>query len=117
MPIDPNFKKNRIIYNHHNGHAVWGEINPPKILGIHGTTVAVDLDICNGCKKCIKVCTVDVFKIIQTLNHPISSIKVDPINENNCFFCLACELICPVSAIQIERKLTVGDTLGALLDY
>ncbi|MHA1268290.1 MAG: 4Fe-4S dicluster domain-containing protein [Candidatus Helarchaeota archaeon] len=116
MPIDRNFKKNRIIVETHEGHNIWGPIEPPTKLGIHGTIVAVDLDICYGCLKCIEVCTVKVFVKFITHNHPVSKIKVDPINEDQCFFCLACELVCPIDAIRIERK-DSGDTLSALLDF
>ncbi|MHA1310372.1 MAG: 4Fe-4S dicluster domain-containing protein [Candidatus Helarchaeota archaeon] len=116
MPIDPNFKKNLTIKDNHNGHAVWGEIEPPNKLGIHGTNVAVDLDICYGCLRCINVCTVNVFVKYPTPGNPVSKLKVDPINENDCFFCLACEMVCPVDAILIERK-SSGDTLSSLLDY
>ncbi|MBD3227941.1 MAG: 4Fe-4S dicluster domain-containing protein [Candidatus Lokiarchaeota archaeon] len=116
MPIDPDFKNNRIIQGQHKGHAVWGPIDPPEKLGIHGTTVAVDLDICYGCLKCIRACNVDVFKVFQTPGHPVSKTKVDPVNEKACFFCLSCEMVCPVEAIKIENK-TTGDTLGALLNY
>lgn len=117
MPIDPDFKKHRTIQGYHKGHAVWGPpIDPPEKLGIHGTTVAVDLDICYGCLKCIKACNVNVFEKYHTPNHPVSKTKVDPVNEDNCFFCLSCEIVCPVDAIKIENKST-GDTLSALLDY
>jgi NAD-dependent dihydropyrimidine dehydrogenase PreA subunit len=116
MPIDPNFRKNKKIVTTHNGHSVWGCHNPPEELGIHGSIVAVDLDICYGCMKCVDVCTVDVFVKYPTPDHPISKVKVDPKNEKDCFFCLKCEIICPVDAIRVERKST-GDTLSALLDY
>ena len=55
MPINPNFEKDYEIITNHNGHSVWREYNPPKKLGIHGTIVAVDLDLCYGCLKCIEV--------------------------------------------------------------
>jgi len=116
MPIDIRFREKRKVISKHNGHAVWGPLEPPNKLGIHGTIVAVDLDICFGCMKCIDVCTVNVFVRYSTPGHPVSKIKVDPINEQDCFFCLACEMVCPVDAISIERKST-GDTLSALLDY
>ena len=116
MPIDPNFSNNRTIEGHHNGHSVWGPVNPPKKLGIHGTIVAVDLDLCYGCLKCIEVCTVNVFEKFHTPKHPISKIKVDPVYEESCFFCLACEIVCAVDAIRIERK-SSKDTLDALLNH
>jgi len=116
MPIDPEFRKKLKVVSQHNGHNVWGVYKPPNKLGIHGTIVGVDLDICYGCLKCINVCHVKVFEKISYKGNPISTTKVDPINENECFFCLACEMVCPVDAINVERK-TTGDTLDALLNY
>ena len=46
MPIDPDFQKKRKIVSQHEGHNIWGPIEPPKKLGIHGSNVAVDWDIC-----------------------------------------------------------------------
>jgi NAD-dependent dihydropyrimidine dehydrogenase PreA subunit len=115
MPIDPQFKTNRTM-RLQGGLKVWGPIEPPRKLGIHGSTVAVDLDLCFGCLKCIEVCTVNVFDKLQTPKHPISTIKVDPIRENDCFMCLVCEIVCPVEAILIDRGTSQGDTLQALLN-
>ncbi|HIE36529.1 TPA: ferredoxin, partial [Candidatus Geothermarchaeota archaeon] len=46
MPIDPEFKSKREQVDTHEGHPVWGPVNPPEQLGIHGNAVAVDFDIC-----------------------------------------------------------------------
>ena len=116
MPIDPNFKTSCTLIGTRRGVKVWGPIDEPSILGIHGSIVAVDLDLCFGCLKCIDVCSVNVFEKIQTNKHPISNIKVDPVREEDCFMCFVCEMICPVDAILIDRGSTQGDTLQALLD-
>ena len=63
MPIDPDFMKKSKV-DTHNGHDVRGEVNPPKKLGIHGTQVAVDQDLCNGDAICVSVCPVSVFEMI-----------------------------------------------------
>ncbi|UCG70537.1 MAG: ferredoxin family protein [Thermoplasmata archaeon] len=116
MPIDQHFKTFRTLIGTENGLKVWGPVEKPKKLGIHGEIVAVDLDLCYGCMKCIDVCTVNVFEKIETLNHPVSNIKVDPTRERDCFMCLLCEIVCPVDAIFIDRGSSQEDTLQALLD-
>ena len=116
MPIDPNFKTVRPLLGTNQGLKVWGPVEEPAKLGIHGSVVAVDLDLCFGCMKCIDVCTVNVFDKIQTPNHPISELKVDPVREADCFMCLLCEMVCPVDAILIDKGPSKDDTLQALLD-
>ena len=101
MPIDPDFQKNRQVVEEHNGHKVWGPVEPPTKLGIHGTVVAVDWDECNGDNICVDVCPVDVFEMVDTPGHPVSDKKSDPIRENECIFCMACEVQCPVGAIKV----------------
>ena len=117
MPIDELFREKYERVGEHHGHAVWKLYKNEKILGIHGTKVAVDLDICNGCMKCVKKCTVNVFTEFKTPDHPISKIKADPINEMNCFDCLVCLMICPVKAIDIKQEKTESDTMDSLLNY
>jgi NAD-dependent dihydropyrimidine dehydrogenase PreA subunit len=63
MPIDPEFQGKLKAAGDHNGHAVWGENGPPAKLGIHGTMVAVDHDICDADEICVSVCPVNVFEI------------------------------------------------------
>lgn len=101
MPIDPNFQKNRQVVGEHSGHKVWGPVEPPKKLGIHGTTVAVDWDLCNGDRICVDVCPVGVFELVDTPGHPTSDKKSDPVRESECIFCMACETQCPVGAIKV----------------
>lgn len=101
MPIDPDFQKNRQVVGEHKGHRVWGPVNPPTILGIHGTTSAVDWDVCIGDGICADVCPVSLYEMVDTPGHPISQRKADPIRENECIQCLACEMQCPVAAIKI----------------
>lgn len=101
MPIDADFQKNRQPANEHNGHKVWGPVEPPKKLGIHGTMVAVDQDVCVGDGVCIDVCPVNVFDWAETPGHPTSEKKTDPAREKDCIQCMACELQCPEQAIKI----------------
>jgi NAD-dependent dihydropyrimidine dehydrogenase PreA subunit len=102
MPIDPDFHEKPIVGTH-KGHNVRGEVAPPTKLGIHGTQVAVDHDICNGDAICVSVCPVSVFQMIDTPKHPVSEQKSDPVNEAECIFCRACETNCPTQAIKITE--------------
>ncbi|NVM28557.1 MAG: ferredoxin family protein [Candidatus Helarchaeota archaeon] len=116
MPIDPNFKTSRPVIESKGSLKVWGPVESHTKLGIHGSIVAVDLDLCFGCLKCIDVCTVNVFEKIEAPNHPVSEVKVDPIREEDCFMCFVCELVCAVDAILVDRGGHQEDTLQALLD-
>lgn len=101
MPIDADFKSKRQSTEDHNGHKVWGPVEPPQKLGIHGTIVAVDWDACVGDGVCLDVCPVTVFDWAETPGHPKSEKKSDPAREKDCIQCLACELQCPEQAIKI----------------
>lgn len=102
--IDPNFRNNRQIAGEHAGHAIWGPVNPPQLLGIHGTYVAVDFDICVADGACIEACPVNVYEWFETPGHPASNKKADPARETDCIFCLACETVCPPMAIKITKR-------------
>ena len=101
MPIDPDFKSKRQVVDKHQGHDVWGPVEPPTKLGIHGNIVAVDFDLCTGEGTCIDVCPVSVFEWFETPGHPTSSKKADPTKESECIFCMACEVQCPEQAIKV----------------
>jgi NAD-dependent dihydropyrimidine dehydrogenase PreA subunit len=101
LPIDPDFQSKRQVAGEHNGHKVWGPVEPPKKLGVHGTNVAVDWDVCTGDGVCIDVCPVSLFDWAEAPGHPISEKKSDPVREKDCIQCLACEMQCPTAAIKI----------------
>ncbi len=103
MPIDTDFQKKRSVTGNHEGHDVWGPVEPPGKLGIHGTNVAVDWDVCTGDGICISVCPVALFDWADTLGHPSSEKKSDPVREKDCIQCLACETQCPTKAIKITQ--------------
>jgi NAD-dependent dihydropyrimidine dehydrogenase PreA subunit len=103
MPIDPDFMKKYQVTGEHNGHKVRRETKPPEKLGIHGTQVALDQDVCNGDGICISVCPVSVFDWVDSPGHPTSEKKSDPVNEPQCIFCRACEVQCPTQAIKITE--------------
>ena len=101
MPIDPKFQKNRKKVGKEEGVAVWGPMDPPKKLGIRGTYVAVDWDICTGCGVCLKVCPQQLYEWVATAGHPTSAKKAFPARESDCGQCYKCETQCPVHAIRI----------------
>ena len=101
--IDINFRNTRKTAEDHLGHHVWGQVNPPGLVGIHGTAVAVDFDICVADGACLEACPVDVFEWFDTPGHPASEKKADPAREKECIFCMACQAVCPPKAIKITR--------------
>ncbi len=101
--IDPDFEKNRKVVEKHADHDVWGPVEAPKVLGIHGTTVAVDFDICIADGACIDACPVEVFEWLDTPGSPASEKKADPVREKDCVLCMACESECPVQAVKITE--------------
>jgi len=101
--IDKGFRSTRQVVEDHFGHHVWGPVNSPDVLGIHGTAVAVDFDICIADGACIEACPVNVFEWFETPGHPASEKKADPTRESECIFCMACETVCPPVAIEIKQ--------------
>ena len=92
MAIDPRFEDTYEEVDRHEDRRVWttdGEELPEKEQGIYGTHVAVAFDICIADGDC----PIDVFEWIETLGHPESEIKADPIHEDQCVD------VCPVDAI------------------
>lgn len=70
-PIDPDFQKNRTkVPPQHLEHDVWGPVAAPAKLGIHGTAVAVDFDLCVADGACIDACPVNVFEWLDTPGIP-----------------------------------------------
>ena len=78
----------------------YGGVGTDK-LGIWGSVVAVDFDICVADGACVDACPVDVFDWIDTPNHPASDTKAIGVREPDCIVCRACEEVCPVDAILI----------------
>ncbi|BCS93906.1 4Fe-4S dicluster domain-containing protein [Metallosphaera javensis (ex Sakai et al. 2022)] len=101
MGIDPNYRS-RPVSGEHVGHKVYGNVDAPKVLGIHGTIVGVDFDVCIADGSCITACPVNVFQWFDTPGNPVSEKKADPVNENACIFCMACVNVCPVAAIDVK---------------
>ncbi len=101
MPIDPAFQKNRKKVGKEEGIAIWGPMDLPEKLGIRGTSVAVDWDICTGCGICFEVCPVKLYEWMDTPGHPISEKKAFPARESDCIQCFQCDKRCPVQALRV----------------
>jgi NAD-dependent dihydropyrimidine dehydrogenase PreA subunit len=103
-PIDPEFKSKRQVTGTYQGIKVWSPIDPPGQLGIWGTEVTVDFDICIADGACIEACPVNVFEWLDTPGHPASEKKPFMIREKDCIFCMACENVCPPQCVKIFQK-------------
>jgi NAD-dependent dihydropyrimidine dehydrogenase PreA subunit len=103
-PIDPSFKSKRQVAGTFQGIKVWGPIDPPGQLGIWGTEVTVDYDICVADGACIEACPVNVYEWLDTPGHPASEKKPFMIREKDCIFCMACENVCPPQCVKIFQK-------------
>jgi len=76
-----------------------------KQLGVWGEFVSVDYDICIADGACIEACPVGVYEWFDTPGNIASDKKPLMSKEPDCIFCLACEGVCPPSAIKIfEQK-------------
>ena len=53
-------------------------------------------ELCIGCKRCVDVCTEDVFRFDEIRKKPILKYPKD------CVACMWCEAFCPVGAIECE---------------
>jgi len=102
LPIDPDFQKRRKKVGKEKGIAIWGPVDPPEKLGIHGTYVAIDWDLCTGCGVCLEVCPEQLYEWVETSGHPTSEKKPFPAREPDCVQCYKCETKCPTQAIRIE---------------
>ena len=103
-PIDPSFKTKRQTAGTFQGIKVWGPVDPPGQLGIWGTEVCVDFDICVADGACIEACPVNVYEWLETPGHPSSDKKPFMIREKDCIFCMACENVCPPQCVKIFQK-------------
>jgi len=104
----------------HIQHKVLYKNGVSKEYGVHGTAVGVDFDICIADGICITVCPVNVFDRLELPGEqekmdkgvtndsgkaPLANWKADPAREQDCIFCRACEIQCPVQAIKITEAL------------
>jgi|SRR5690349_12994565 NAD-dependent dihydropyrimidine dehydrogenase PreA subunit len=103
-PIDPDFKSKRQVVGTFKGIKVWGPMDPPGQLGIWGTQVTVDYDICIADGACIEACPVNVYEWLDTPGHPSSDKKTFMAREKDCIFCMACENVCPPQCVKIFQK-------------
>ena len=97
MPIDPSFQANRVPTTY-DKLPIWK--NTSSTLGIYGTDVAVDFDLCIGDGACIEVCPVNVF---DWRGAGVDR-KAMPARERDCIYCFGCEAVCPKFAIRVTKK-------------
>ena len=109
-PIDVEYKskmKATAAFNA-SGYSVktWGRRGGDnKQMGVWGEFVSVDYDICIADGACIEACPVGVYEWFDTPGNVASDKKPLMSKEPDCIFCLACEGVCPPSAIKIfEQK-------------
>jgi NAD-dependent dihydropyrimidine dehydrogenase PreA subunit len=95
LPIDPDFQAHRRAEAHGN-LKVWRDNNNSTI-GIYGTAVAVDFNLCVGDGACIDVCPVNVFE----WHGEGAERKAMPERERDCIYCFGCEAVCPKFAIRV----------------
>lgn len=96
MPIDSNFQANRIATPFEN-LKVWKR--KTSTLGIYGSDVAVDFDLCVGDGACIDVCPTNVFD----WRGAGGDRKPLPSRERDCIYCFGCEAVCPKYAIRVSK--------------
>ncbi len=63
---------------------------------MNGVQIEIDMDLCNGCRTCVDACFVDVFRWDSKEKKPIAAYSED------CVWCYACELACPVKCIEVK---------------
>ena len=97
MPIDPDFQINRRAVATFETVKVWKD--GASDLGIYGTDVAVDFDLCVGDGACIEVCPVNVFD----WQGSGADRKALPTRERDCIYCFGCEAVCPKFAIRVTK--------------
>jgi NAD-dependent dihydropyrimidine dehydrogenase PreA subunit len=66
----------------------------------------IDYDLCTGCGRCVKTCTVDVIRLDEQGKKPV--IKY----PEECMTCGYCEIDCPQGAIYVSSKTYVPVMLG-----
>ena len=109
-PIDVDYKSKLPATMSHNANGytikTWGRRGSDnKQLGVWGEFVSVDYDICVADGACIEACPVGVYEWFDTPGNVASDKKPLMSKEPDCIFCLACEGVCPPSAIKIfEQK-------------
>lgn len=105
MPIDPDFQAHRRA-EQYGDLEVWKN-GTGSDLGIYGTEVAVDFDLCIGDGACMDVCPVNVFDW-HYLADGGSKKKAIPSRERDCIYCFGCEAVCPKFAIRVTPAAAAG---------
>lgn len=57
--------------------------------------IRYDLNLCNGCKNCVTICPMDVFRFDETENKSVIAYPED------CQICGQCYINCPTHSLEI----------------
>ena len=55
----------------------------------------INVDLCNGCKICVDVCSMDVIRFDEKTERPYIAYPED------CIWCFSCEAFCPLNCIEV----------------
>ena len=58
----------------------------------------IDLELCNGCGICVKICPMDVFRMDKQIKKAVITYPED------CMLCEFCVLDCPTKAITVTPE-------------
>ena len=58
-------------------------------------TITIDLDLCNGCRRCYEACFNDVIRWDEAEKQPVVKYPEE------CATCNWCELTCPEGAVKV----------------
>ena len=108
-PIDVEYKSKMKVTAAYSasGYSIktWGRRGADnKQMGVWGEFVSVDYDICIADGACIEAWPVGVYEWFDTPGNVASEKKPLMSKEPDCIFCLACEGVCPPSAIKIYEQ-------------
>ncbi len=75
---------------------------------MEGVTVVTDLEKCEGCGECFKVCIWDGLKMV----------KGKAVHTENCLACGQCEVVCPNKAISIkfDENMNIDEVMDDIVE-
>ncbi len=73
----------------------------------------VDQEKCDGCGKCVEICNLELWEIVQLDSGKTIARTVEKANTS-CHFCFFCKDICPHNAVTIisEEDEVLGRIVG-----
>jgi NAD-dependent dihydropyrimidine dehydrogenase PreA subunit len=98
LPVVPDDSQEIGALRMHKDLKLWRKTKSD--VGIYGTSVAVDFDLCVVDIACIDVSPVNVIDWFGAGDNR----KVMPTKERDCIFCFGCEGACPKCTIRVTRQ-------------